>query len=115
MSKEENEFLLKSVDEFISKYGSYAFLDSVKLSLYKTGHKVIEESSLSDIESKTADWLVANFENKLKDFFLADLSWTNNKQERDQAFVDFFTKRMGKRVFDLLPDEIKNHVLAHSL
>lgn len=112
---DDNDYVLKSIDDFINKYGSYAFLDSIKLSLYKTGHKVIEESALSDLERETADWLTNNVENKLKDFFLADLSWANNQEERHQAFVDFFTKRMGKRVLEILPDDIKNYVLAHSI
>lgn len=111
----ENDYVLQSIDEFINKYGSYAFLDSIKLSLYKTGHKVIEESALSDLERETADWLTNNVENKLKDFFLADLSWANNQEERQKAFVDFFTKRTGKRVLEILPDNIKNYVLANSI
>lgn len=114
----------KAINDFVSKYGELALIDSVKLSLYKTGHNVIEESSLSEIERKTVDWLVANFEPKLKDFFLADLSWCNSQrrdeqalvqQEREQAFVDFFTKRMGRRVLEQLPEDIKNYVLAHSI
>lgn len=105
----------KAVDEFIGKYGTYAFIDAVRLAIYQTGHRVLEESDLSDIERRTADWLVANFENKLKDFFLADLSWANDQQEREKAFINFFTKRMGKRVLALLPEDIKNYVLANSV
>jgi hypothetical protein len=78
-------------------------------------HKLFEEMTLSKIELETVDWLIENFELKLKDFFLADLSWADNQEERDQAFVDFFTKRKGKRLLEILPEDIKNYVLAHSL
>lgn len=105
----------KSVDEFIGRYGTYAFIDAVRLAIYKTGHKMLEESALSDIERRTADWLTINFENKLKDFFLADLSWANDQEEREKAFIKFFTQRMGKRVLPLLPEDIKNYVLANSV
>jgi hypothetical protein len=74
-----------------------------------------EEMTLSKIELETVDWLIENFELKLKDFFLADLSWADNQEERDQAFVDFFTKRKGKRLLEILPEDIKNYVLARSL
>ena len=132
MNEEVNEFLNKygherfldlmdkdeeAINNFIIKYGYSTLVDAVKLALYKTGSapNMTEESTLSEIERKTVDWLNINFENKLKDFFLADLSWANNQQERDQAFADYFTKRVGKRIFHLLPDDIKNHVLAKSL
>lgn len=85
---------------------------------------------MNDIEQRICDWLVLNFEPKLKDHFLADLSWAScrsineikesNGQNtyattRPQAIVNFFTKRMGKRVFEILPDDIKNYILANSL
>jgi len=76
---------------------------------------MIDESTLSDIERKAADWLAANMELKLKDYFLADLSWSDNEQQKHQAFIDFFTKRPGSRVLDILPEDIRNHVLANSL
>lgn len=102
----------KSINDFVSKYGELALIDSIKLAAYKSRN---EEPSLSEIDIKTVDWLVANFEPKLKDFFLADLSWCNSQQEREQVFVDFFTKRMGKRVLEQLPEDIKNYVLANSI
>jgi len=105
----------KVIDDFVAKYGYYELVDSLKLASYQTGLKVIEESALSEIERETADWLTNNVENKLKDFFLADLSWANNQEERHQAFIDFFTKRIGKRVLEILPDDIKNYVLANSI
>lgn len=84
---------------------------------------------MSDMEQRICDWLVENFETKLKDHFLADLSWAiegddvlSNLQQangyattRPQAIVNFFTKRIGKRVYEILPDDIKNYILAHSL
>jgi len=74
-----------------------------------------EDEPLSDRERKVLDFLVDNQELKLKDFLLADLSWANNKEERVQAFVDFFTKRMGKRILEILPEDIKNYILANSI
>lgn len=103
----------EAINDFVSKYGELALVDSIKLAIYKTNMR--SEPSLNDMEIKVVDWLVANFEPKLKDFFLADLSWCNSQQEREQAFVDFFTKRMGKRVLEQLPEDIKNYVLAHSI
>jgi hypothetical protein len=69
---------------------------------------------MNDIEQRICDWLVINFEPKLKDHFLADLSWAGDGT-RPQAISNFFTKRIGKRVFELLPDDIKNYILANSL
>jgi hypothetical protein len=71
--------------------------------------------SMSDMEKRIYNWLIENSELKLKDFFLADLFWANNQEERDQALFDFFTKRKGKRLLEILPEDIKNYVLAHSL
>lgn len=68
-----------------------------------------------EMEIRVVEFLVHNWESKLKDFFLADLSWTNNQEERNRAFVDFFTKRKGKRVLDILPEDIRNYILANSL
>jgi hypothetical protein len=88
------------------------------------------KSTLSAMEQQICDWLVMNFEPKLKDHFLADLSWAVDRSSSDisesngqntyvttrpQAISNFFTKRMGKRVFELLPDDIKNYVIANSL
>lgn len=87
------------------------------------------------MEKRICDWLVENFETKLKDHFLADLSWAVDSVEssavlkeiwqaeqeyghaltRPQAIANFFTKRIGKRVYEILPDDIKNYVIAHSL
>jgi hypothetical protein len=95
----------------------------------------MNDSTLSAMEKRICDWLVENFEPKLKDHFLADLSWAvegdislnvikeiwSTEQEygyantRPQAIVNFFTKRIGKRVYDILPDDIKNYILANSL
>jgi hypothetical protein len=75
----------------------------------------IMDGKLSEMEIRVIHFLSANWENKLKDFFLADLSWANNQEERNRAFVDFFTKRKGKRVLDILPEDIKNYILANSL
>jgi hypothetical protein len=75
----------------------------------------IMDGKLSEIEIRVVEFLVHNFESKLKDFFLADLSWANNQEERNRAFVDFFTKRKGKRVLDILPEDIRNYILANSL
>ena len=89
----------------------------------------------SDIEQQICDWLTENFEPKLKDHFLADLSWAVDSIEssavlkeiwqaeqefgyantRPQAIANFFTKRIGKRVYDILPEDIKNYVIAHSI
>lgn len=82
--------------------------------------------TLFDIEKRIVDWMDENQELKLKDFFLADLSWigendyvlihsSNRKFTRKDAICDFFTKRMGKRVLELLPDDIKNYVIANRL
>jgi hypothetical protein len=85
--------------------------------------------TLSELETRICDWLTENFEPKLKDYFLADLSWAVDDDKafeeiqikhgyatnRKQAVIIFFTKRMGKRVFELLPDDIKNYILANSL
>jgi hypothetical protein len=93
------------------------------------------KSTLSAMEQRICDWLVMNFETKLKDHFLADLSWAVDSVEsstvlkeiwqaeqefgyantRPQAIANFFTKRIGKRVYDILPDDIKNYVIANSL
>lgn len=105
----------KSINNFINKYGNDCFIDSVRLAIYKTGYRMIQESELSDLERKVVEWLERNLENKLKDFFLADLSWAENQQERDLAFINFFTKRMGKRVLEIMPEDIKNYVLANSI
>jgi len=75
----------------------------------------IMDGKLSEMEIRVVEFLVHNWENKLKDFFLADLSWANNQEEREQAFINFFTKRMGKRVLEHLPEDIKNYVLANSV
>ena len=89
----------------------------------------MNESNLSAMEQRICDWLVENFETKLKDHFLADLSWAvegdktladiqkkfGYATKRSQAIVNFFTKRIGKRVYEILPDDIKNYVIAHSL
>lgn len=89
----------------------------------------MNDSNLSAMEKRICDWLVENFETKLKDHFLADLSWaiegddvlSNIRQSegyattRPKAIVNFFTKRIGKRVYEILPDDIKNYILAHSL
>ena len=91
------------------------FIRDIKTSICKVTNRMIDESTLSDIERKAADWLAANMELKLKDYFLADLSWADNEQQKHQAFIDFFTKRPGKRVLDILPEDIKNYVLANSL
>jgi hypothetical protein len=97
------------------KHADSEFIRDLKTSICKVTNRMIDESTLSDIERKAADWLAANMELKLKDYFLADLSWANNEQEKHQAFIDFFTKRPGKRVLDILPEDIRNHVLANSL
>jgi hypothetical protein len=90
------------------------------------------DESLTELETRICDFLVANLEPKLKDYFLADLSWAVDGDKtllavadlheklgyasnRKQAIINFFTKRMGKRVFELLPDDIKNYILANSL
>jgi hypothetical protein len=87
------------------------------------------DESLTELETRICDFLVANLEPKLKDYFLADLSWAvegdkslddlhekfGYASNRKQAIINFFTKRMGKRVFELLPDDIKNYILANSL
>lgn len=91
------------------------FIDVLKLAAYKTGYKMVDESCLTYNEKRIVDWLVNNQELKLKDFFLADLSWANDEQERQEAFVNFFTKRTGKRVLGILPEDIKNYVLANSV
>lgn len=89
----------------------------------------MDMSNLSTIEKQICDWLVENDEDKLKQFFLADLSWAiegdkalQTIQEihgyatnRTKAIVNFFTKRFGKRVYDNLPDDIKNYILANRL
>ena len=97
------------------KHVDSEFIRQLKVSICKVTNKMIDESTLSDIERKAADWLANNMELKLKDYFLADLSWANNEQEKHQAFIDFFTKRPGKRVLDILPEDIRNYVLANSL
>lgn len=94
----------------------------------KRGLKLTDHSSLSAMEKRICDWLVENFEPKLKDHFLADLSWAVDSVEssaalkeiwqantRPQAIANFFTKRIGKRVYDILPDDIKNYVIANSI
>lgn len=95
----------------------------------------MNDSNLSAMEKRICDWLVENFETKLKDYFLADLSWAVDstlsldvcketwkmEQEyghaltRPQAIANFFTKRIGKRVYEILPDDIKNYVIANSI
>lgn len=75
---------------------------------------MINFSTLSDVELKVVDWLEANNQLRLKDFFLADLSWADNKQERTKAFVDFFIDRMGKQIFDIMPDDLKDYVMANN-
>jgi hypothetical protein len=91
------------------------FIDILKLAIYKTSNKMVDESWLTENEKRIVDWLVDNQESKLKDFFLADLSWANTEQERQEAFINFFTKRTGKRVIGTLPEDIKNYVLANSV
>lgn len=113
-SKPETSDELKEVLELgLSKPD--VFVDILKLALYKTNDKMIDEFWLSETDKRVVDWLVRNQELKLKDFFLADLSWANDQKERDEAFINFFTKRMGKRVLEILPEDIKNYVLANSL
>lgn len=82
---------------------------------------------LNTIENQICDWLIENCEPRLKDFFLADLSWatTNNKEleeiqkthgyatNRVQAVVDFFTTRKGKIVYNDLPEDIKNYISSN--
>jgi len=70
-----------------------------------------ELSTLSEVETKVVSWLEANNQLRLKDFFLADLSWANNQQERTKAFVDFFLNRMGKQIFDIIPNDLRNYIL----
>lgn len=104
-----------NINDFVDKYGIDCFVDSLKLAAYKTGQKVIKDSDLSDMERRVVEWFDNNLEYKLKDFFLADLSWPADPQDRHQDFIDFFTKRTGKRVLSLLPEDIKNYVLANSI
>lgn len=81
---------------------------------------------MNPIENQICDWLVEN-NPKLKDFFLADLSWaiTNDKAlediqkahgyavDRVQAVVDFFTTRKGKIVYNDLPENIKFYISSN--
>jgi hypothetical protein len=77
------------------------------------------KQELNKIEQSVVDFLIKNEEGKLKEIFLADLSWAEGENDyeksRTKVLIDFFTVRSGKRVFEILPDSIKNYVLANSL
>lgn len=76
---------------------------------------MVYSASLSHIEHDVVSWLENNNHLRLKDFFLADLSWADTDQQRTKAFVDFFTTRMGTKVFDLVPQTIRDYVLQRRL
>lgn len=82
---------------------------------------------MKNIKERVCDWLVENQEAKLKEYFLADLSWADqedvNLKEKmnsngyattlPMVVVNFFTKRTGKRVFEILPKDIKEYINNH--
>lgn len=81
-------------------------------------------NSNKDIKEQICDWLVTNQEQKLKEYFLSDLSWivSDDKElmqaqiingyakNTDEVIVNFFTKRSGKRVFEILPKNIQEYI-----
>jgi hypothetical protein len=76
-----------------------------------------------EIESKICDFLLKNHETKLKEFFLADLSWVIEDKDlksklesggyatnRKEVIIKFFKERFGKRVYNILPQDIKDYI-----
>lgn len=104
--------------------------DVVEEALLFVAAPAIDDNYLSDTEKNMVDricsWLIEINESRLKDHFIADLSWAvegdktladiqkkfGYATKRSQAIVNFFTKRMGVSVFDKVPEDIKNYVLA---
>lgn len=109
---------LKHMDDYLDFAISRPdeFIDSLKLGLYLSG--TTDQCVLSDFENKIVDYLIS-IDSKLKDHFLADLSWANldpNKLEtRNKVITKFFTQRKGKELLNKLPEDIKNFVIANSL
>lgn len=92
------------------------YLESQGLETKYVSHEGCDlQEWLSDMEKKIVDWLIDNQEFKLKDFFLADMSWTDTEEEKKEAFRDFFTKRKGKRLLKIVPEHIKNFIIANSI
>lgn len=87
----------------------------------------MNESNINEIENLIIKFLEENKELKLKEFFLSDLSWVEVDSDlkevmaaegyaknKTQAIVDFFTKRFGKRLFHILPKNIKQFIINYS-
>jgi hypothetical protein len=87
----------------------------------------MNEFNISEIEKRIINFLEENKELKLKEFFVSDLSWIEvdpdiketmaahgYAKNKVQAIVDFFTKRFGKRLLNILPKDIKEFIVNHS-
>ena len=84
---------------------------------------------MMNIKERVCDWLLENRESKLKEYFLADLSWLDQTDVHltekmnnngyattlPMVVVNFFTKRTGKRVFEILPKDIRNNIDKNNL
>jgi len=71
--------------------------------------------ALTDLELEIVAFLDEHHDGKAKDHLLGDLSWADYVQSKEQIISDFFTKRGGKIYLDLLPEHLKNKILAYSL
>lgn len=70
---------------------------------------MINSELLSDLEKEILELL----DNKAKDHYLADLSWASIpplNQSREEITLDFFTKRYGKKYYDILPTNLKQKI-----
>jgi len=76
-----------------------------------------------EIEKKIHDFFTKNHELKLKEFFLADINWIIEDEDlksklksggyatnRKEAIIKFFKERFGKRVYSILPKDIKDYI-----
>lgn len=113
---------VKSIDAPLRSTKVEASSQSVNPGSIPGGFNLI---TMRDIDKKICDWLVENQEQKLKESFVSDLSWiVNNDKElmnaqiangyaknEDEVVVNFFTKRAGKRVFDILPKDIREYII----
>lgn len=72
--------------------------------------------TIFSFESKVISWLR---DNSWRRYFNLERSLSQLKvygqKERDKIIIDFFNKSEGKDILDLLPEDIRNYILAHSL
>jgi hypothetical protein len=73
--------------------------------------------TIFSFESKIISWLRNNCWRRCFDLerSLSQLKVYGQQKERDKIIIDFFNKSEGKDILDLLPEDIKNYILAHSL